>query len=149
MTIAVPFDGSELSEAALVRAAEFDDVLEEGLLVITVVPSGNTEYARDRGWLDPDEQFDLETIRDRLETQAHDCCPEARFRLETVDRYAPSGSIANRIRQIGHEADASLVCLGSENAGHVVTTVSSVASTVASDDTYDLLVVRHPVETDN
>lgn len=149
MTIVVPFDGSDLSEAALCRAAELDEALGETLLAVTVVPMGNVDYARERDWLGPTEPFDARTIRSRLEGYVEDCSPDAEFRMETVDRFAQSGTIANRLRRIARDENASMVCLGSENAGRIVTAVSSVGSSVASDDAYDLFIVRHGIETGN
>ena len=62
MTLIVPFDGSALSKAALVRAAQFDTILNEGVVVVTVIPNENTKYARDRGWIDGGEPFDAEAV---------------------------------------------------------------------------------------
>jgi hypothetical protein len=36
-----------------------------------------------------------------------------------------------------------MVFLGSENAGHLVSSVSSVGPSVAADDAYDVVIVRH------
>ena len=41
------------------------------------------------------------------------------------------------------EADASMVFIGSENAGNLVTAVSSVGAHVAANDQYDVVIVRH------
>ncbi|MFT4947105.1 MAG: hypothetical protein ACI8TL_001345, partial [Natronomonas sp.] len=55
VSLIVPYDGSKLSRAALVRAVQFDEVLDQGVVVITAIPTNNTGYARDHGWLDDDE----------------------------------------------------------------------------------------------
>ena len=57
MTLLVPFDGSELSEAALERATEFAEFSGEDVVALTVVPD-EPEYALSRNWLDPTEPFD-------------------------------------------------------------------------------------------
>jgi nucleotide-binding universal stress UspA family protein len=144
MTLVVPFDGSELSETALVRATAFSRVFEEPVLSLTVVPVDNVEYARERGWLSDDEPFDLETVEHRLRRQVLDINPESDVRHEQVDAYAGPGRISKRIRAIAREVDASMVFVGSENAGKVVTSLSSVGSSVATDDAYDVVIVRHP-----
>ncbi len=36
-----------------------------------------------------------------------------------------------------------MVFIGSENAGHLVTSISSVGGSIASDDAYDVVIVRH------
>lgn len=102
----------------------------------------NAEYARDRGWLGPGEEFDRETVVSRLHRQVTDRCPSADFRHEFVDRYAPLGAIAKRIRKLAKAQDASMVFLGSENAGHLVTSVSSVGGSIAADEAYDVVIVR-------
>ncbi|MEF8902062.1 MAG: universal stress protein [Halovenus sp.] len=143
MTLVVPFDGSELAEAALVRATEFGNVFDEDVLAVSVIPEGNTDYAREHGWIGQDEEFDLESVVSTLHEQVTDLCPSADFRHKVVDRYAPSGSIAKRLRKVTREEDASMVFIGSENAGHIVSAVGSVGSAVATNDAYDVVIVRH------
>ncbi|WP_232701933.1 universal stress protein [Halobacterium wangiae] len=143
MTLVVPFDGSALAEAALVRASEFSTVLDEPVLAVSVVPQGDKHYARERGWIGPEEPFDQETVVGSLHEQVTALCPNADFRHVVVDRYARAGSVAKRVRRVAREADASMVFIGSENAGRMVTTVSSVGASVAADDAYDVVIVRH------
>lgn len=143
MTLVVPFDGSELAEAALVRATEFGIVFDEDVLAVSVIPKGNAEYARERGWLGSDDPFDMAAIVATLHTQVTDLCPSADFRHRTVGRYAPPGSISKRIRKVARAENASMVFVGSENAGSLVMSVSSVGGTVATDEAYDVVIVRH------
>lgn len=143
MTLVVPFDGSELAEAALVRATEFGTVFEEDVLAISVIRNENAKYARERDWIGPNEEFDLETVVTSLHEQVMDLCPSSDFRHTVVDRYAPAGSVAKAIRKIAKREDASMVFIGSENAGHLVTSISSVGGSIASDDAYDVVIVRH------
>jgi nucleotide-binding universal stress UspA family protein len=143
MTLVVPFDGSELAEAALVRATEFGTVFEEDVLAVSVIPKDNSKYAREHGWIGPDEEFDLETVITTLHEQVTNLCPSANFRHTIVDRYAPSGSISKAVRKMAEREDASMVFIGSENAGHIVTAVSSVGGSIASDEAYDVVIVRH------
>ncbi len=142
MTLLVPFDGSPLAEAALVRATEFATVFDDDVLAVTVVPTDNAEYARERGWLDPDAPFDLQTVVSAVHEQVASLCPSADFRHKLVDRYASAGAIANRVRKIARDEDASMVFVGSENAGHMVTGLSSVGGGIAADETYDVVIVR-------
>jgi nucleotide-binding universal stress UspA family protein len=143
MTLVVPFDGSELAEAALVRATEFGTVFEEDVLAVSVIRKGNAKYAREHGWIGPNEEFDMETVVTTLHEQVTDLCPSSDFRHKVVDRYAPSGSVSKAIRKMAEREDASMVFIGSENAGHLVTGVSSVGESIASDDAYDVVIVRH------
>ncbi len=143
MTLVVPFDGSELAEAALVRATEFGTVFDGDVLAVSVIPGDNVDYAGERGWIGPDEPFDLASIVSSLYKRVTDPCPSADFRHEVVDRYAPSGEISTRVRKMAREEDASMVFIGSENAGHLVTAISSVGGAIATDNAYDVVIVRH------
>lgn len=143
MTLVVPFDGSPLAEAALVRASEFSSVLNERVLAISVIPTGNRKYAEEREWLHAAEEYDVETIVGRLHTQVTDLCPSADFRHLTVGRAAAPGRIASRTKEAAKANDASMVFVGSENAGHLAATISSVGSTIVAADAYDVVIVRH------
>jgi nucleotide-binding universal stress UspA family protein len=142
MTLVVPFDGTELSEAALVRASEFGAVFDEPVLAVAVVPKGNDDYACEKGWLDPGESFDLDAIVAHLRNRVEALAPEAAFHHEVVDRYAARGTISSRIRRVARDEDAGMVFVGSENAGRLVTSITSVGSSVASDQSYDVVIVR-------
>lgn len=142
MTLAVPFDGSALSQAALIRAVQFDSVLHEGIVVISVIPKGNDRYARERGWIDETEAFDADAIVDYLRGMVTEIAPDAEFEHSFVDRYAPVGTIANRVRQIIRDSDPTIVFVGSENGGSVVQRLS-VGQSVSGDRAYDTMIVSH------
>ncbi|WP_254840752.1 universal stress protein [Natronomonas marina] len=143
MTFVVPFDGSELAETALVRASEFADVLDERVLAVTVVPRRNKQYAREHGWLGPEEPFDVKSIISSLHERVVDLVPEADFRHITVDKYAPTGTISTQISKAARQEDASMVFLGSENAGRIVTSVTSVGGNISSRGGYDIVIIRN------
>ena len=143
MTFIVPFDGSTLAEAALVRATEFGSLTDEAVLAVSVIPNGNRNYAQKRGWIQPDDEFDLKQICSTIHKHVTDLCPSADFRHKVVDKYAPSGTIANRLRRVARDEDASMVFIGSENAGRFVTSLSSVGASVGADTAYDVVIVRH------
>jgi len=142
MTLVVPFDGSELAEAALVRATEFAVVFEENVLAVSVVPKNNAEYARERGWLGSETEYDLNDIVGDLHQQVTNLAPQADFRHEVADRHATPGTISNTVRKVAKRADASMVFVGSENAGRLVTGISSVGGNIATDEAYDVVIVR-------
>jgi len=56
MVLLVPFDGSDLSTAALHRAAEFSEYTEESVLALSIVPE-EPDYAIERGWIDEGDPF--------------------------------------------------------------------------------------------
>jgi nucleotide-binding universal stress UspA family protein len=144
MTFVVPFDGSPLAQAALSRAVAFASVADEPVVAVTVVPIDNAAYARDRGWLSADEPFDRETVVGRLRGRVADLAPDATFRATFVDRDAPSGTISTRIRRVLGEEDASMVFVGSDNAGRVAASVASVGDRVGGAPGYDAVIVRTP-----
>jgi nucleotide-binding universal stress UspA family protein len=118
MSLVVPFDGSPLSKAALVRAVQFETVLDE------------------------DESFDAETVASRLRAQTTELAPDATFHPVFVGKHSPSGTIALRIRRFAQEHDASILFVGSENAGRLVSSVT-VGRTVAGDRSYDTFIVSN------
>ncbi|RQG95505.1 universal stress protein [Natrarchaeobius chitinivorans] len=141
MTFVVPFDGSELAEAALVRALEYDHVLEEGIVAITVVPE-RKRYAREKGWIDEDEAYDVDAVVERLREQVRALAPSAAFEYERLREFPPETEIAGHIERLALEHDPSVVFLGSENVGRVVTPLTSVGVHIAADDAYDVFIVR-------
>ncbi|NEU55522.1 universal stress protein [Halorussus sp. MSC15.2] len=148
MTIVVPFDGCELSQTALVRATMLGEAFDERVLALTIVPDNDAEYARERDWLGQGEKFDRQTVVGRLREHVVELAPRAEFRDETVGRYASTGTIATKLRRAAKDAEASLVVIGSDNAGHMVSSIHSVGSTVASDEAFDVLIVRRSIPTD-
>lgn len=140
MSLVVPFDDSPLSRAALVRARQFDQVLNEGICVISVVPAQNREYARGRGWIGQNEQFNGEQIVESLRNSVTALAPDAHFEYVVTSRHAASGTIAKEIRRFAREEDATIVFIGSENAGRFVRSLS-VGSSVASGSTYDTMII--------
>lgn len=148
MTLIVPFDGSELSRVALVRAVQFDRVLDEGVATITVIPVGNREYAIERGWIEGDEPADSDRIAGRLRTTVEGIVEQSvddvdiEFEVVTVDRFAPVGTIARKIREFAHENDGNIVFIGSGNAGRIVRSIT-VGQAVATDRAYDVMIISH------
>lgn len=144
MTFLVPFDASELAEAALVRADEYAEALDEDVTVVTVVPESK-RYAREKGWIAAGEAFDVREVIADVHREVTKLSPEASFRSTRVDGAASEGTVASTIRSAAKEVDASVVFLGSEDAGRVVVPIASVGGTVAADSGYDVHLVRRRV----
>ena len=151
MSLLVPFDASRLATKALERAATFGDLLDEEVVVLTVIPD-DAEYARERGWITQGEPFDPELIGAGIQERALEVAPEATFRTERVSSDEPTATattnVVREIRRVAAEIGASVVFIGSENAGSVIAPQSSVGSPVANDPRYDVYVVREPREVD-
>jgi nucleotide-binding universal stress UspA family protein len=147
MTLLVPFDGSTLSAAALERATDFASFTGEDVLALTVVPD-EPEYALSRNWLGPADTFDPEAIAERLGERVADIAPEAEFRYEIPEDVSSMGSVTTdvirTIRTVAHEVEASVIFIGSENAGRVSSPVSNVGAPVSEDPSYDVYIIRHP-----
>jgi nucleotide-binding universal stress UspA family protein len=147
VTYLVPFDGSPLAEAALARAAEFAAVMDEGVLALAVVPVDDPDFAVERGWTDTPGAYDPDEVVDRLRSQVADVAPAATFRCERPEDVSSVASVTTdvvrTIRAVAQEVGATIVFIGSENAGRVSTPVTSVGAPVSEDPRYDVHIVRH------
>ncbi|EJN58793.1 universal stress protein [Halogranum rubrum] len=146
MVLLVPFDGSELSRAALTRAAQYAEYTGDELVALTVIPD-SPELARQRGWLDPADTFDEGVIGRKLRQQVLDIAPNATYRSELVENDDPVATTAidvvRTIRRVAADVDASVLFLGSENAGRVSAPLASVGNPLSEDPQYDVFIVRH------
>ena len=149
MTFLVPFDGSALSEGALARASEYASVHDARIVAVSVVPA-DANYAREKGWIADDEAVDPERIAGGLYSQVTDIAPEADFRWTRTERFTPPGKIVREIRSVAREVDATVVFIGSDNAGSLVNSLSSIASSVTTargpGKRYDVHIVRSPYQ---
>jgi nucleotide-binding universal stress UspA family protein len=143
MTFLAAYDGSPLARAALVRATSFAESVGAPVTAVTAVPSGNATYARDHGWLSPRESYDLETVVETVASEVAQVAPDATFRYVEVGRRASPGTIAAEIRRTAEAIDAEVLFVGSRAAGTMNPPVSSTGATVASDDDYDVVIVRN------
>jgi nucleotide-binding universal stress UspA family protein len=149
MTLLVPFDGSDLAEAALRRAKQFGEAFDQEVIVLVVVPTDES-YVRERGMIDESEEFDPELFSLELRDHALEVAPEATFRSEhsTDPEDEPYASttmnIVRTIRQVAGETDTEIVFIGSENAARVSQPLMSVGAPVSNDPRYDVHIVRHP-----
>lgn len=148
MTLLVPFDGSPLAGAALERAGEFGDVLDQEVVVLAAVPDDEM-YARERGWIGEHEPFEPKLFALELRDQAASIAPNATFRSEqptdpTDESFSSATmNIVRTIRTVAAELEADIVFIGSENAGRVARPLTSVGAPVSNDPRYDVHIVRH------
>jgi nucleotide-binding universal stress UspA family protein len=147
VTVLVPFDGSDLSEAALRRAREFADYRDEAVVALTVVPD-DEEFAVDRGWIGEGEPYDPEAVCENFERRVAEIYEGAEFRCEHPERSEfPTATVIDNITQtiraVASELEVSIVFIGSENAGRVSMPVTSVGGPLSTDARYDVHIVRH------
>jgi nucleotide-binding universal stress UspA family protein len=143
MTFLVAYDGSPLARAALARAAEFAAPIEASVVVVTAIPKRNATYAREHGWLAAGEPFDVDAVVDAVSSEVARLAPEATFDHVTVGRRASPGTVAAEVRRAADRVDADVLFVGSRAAGTMNPPVSSTGATIASDDDYDVVIVRN------
>lgn len=143
MSFVVPFDGSELAESALVRAVEYGNSLNEEVVAVSIVPE-RKRYAREKGWIGRDEEYDIDSTVEQLRERVNALAPDATFEYERIREFPPAEGIADHIERIAQEHDPSVLFLGSNNVGRVVTPLTSVSAIIGSEDLYDVHIVRRP-----
>lgn len=147
MTVLVPYDGSALSNTALDRARQFCEFTDERLLALVVVPD-EPGYAHRHGWLAPEDAFDVGVVERKLTQQIRDVAPDAEVRTEFVENTEPTADtttvVVRTIKEVAGDVAATVVFVGSQNAGTVSRPLASVGGTVADDARYDVHIVRHP-----
>lgn len=141
MSILVPFDGSPHARLALERGADLAGRYDAPLLAVTVVHKGVDDPVN-LGWLEAGERFDPDRAASRLSGAIREIAPRADFHALRENARLPHGAVAKRIRRFAHRNDVDVVVIGSENAGRIFTPVSSVGGGVATDRSYDVLLVR-------
>ncbi|CAM2971125.1 universal stress protein [Halobacterium salinarum] len=141
ITYVVAFDSSPLAEAALRRAVTFADAADAAVVAVTAVQR-DPAMARDRGWLGADESFDVGTVAAAIAADVHEIAPGVPVEYEVLDAYAPRGRVSRTVRELAVDAGATVVFVGSDNAGHVVGGLTSVGQGVSADDRYDVHIVR-------
>ncbi|MCO8268673.1 universal stress protein [Haloferax sp. AB510] len=138
----VAYDGSRLANAALDSAAQFASATGHDVLAVAVVPD-DSAYAVEAGWVPSREVFDRQTVVGELHKTAVDIAPSASFQAVSVGKNPAPGNIVSKLRTVASETDATVIFVGSENAGRVVVPLVSVGGNVASDDAHDVHIVRH------
>ena len=156
MTFLVPFDGSALATAALTKARVYAIAINEAprgiraelrragaieVIAMSVVPESE-RYAREKGWIDDGDAFDVRTVVERLHGMVTDVDPGAEFQYERVDGAATAGTISSRLRQRAEAEDVAAVFIGSRNAGRIITPLTSVGGGVTASQAYDVHIVR-------
>ncbi|WP_254768389.1 universal stress protein [Salinilacihabitans rarus] len=143
MTFVVPFDASELAEAALERAVEYGHALDEEVVVVTVVPE-RKRYAIEKGWIDEDGSFDVDAVVERLCDRVAALAPDASFDCECIREFPPEAELAERVERLARKHDPSVLFLGTDNVGRIATPLTSVGAHVADEEVCDVHVVRRP-----
>lgn len=91
MTFMGPYNGSMLADAALTRATEYADALDDDVIAVTVIPEDDRLwlYAEDKGWLEVGEEFDVQDVAATVHEQVVEYAPKASFRYERAPSSDP------------------------------------------------------------
>lgn len=159
MTFMVPFDGTRLARTALGTARQYSLALEAAphdvvewllpgqhvdVVAVSIIPQ-SARYAREKDWIRDDEEFANRKAVEELHRQVTDIVPYANFQYVRVAGSARAGTISTRLRQQAEELEASIVFIGSENAGRIVTPLSSVGRGLAAEQAFHVYLIREPV----
>ena len=115
MVFLVPYDGSSVSDAALSRAIEHGKALDEEILAVSFVPTG-ADYAQRRKWIEPDDEFAAESASATLQRKIEEATDDAERNFEGTDAGSPGDGLADRIREVALEVDASTLFVGTDSA---------------------------------
>jgi len=143
VTYAVAFDDSPLARTALDRASTLGSAADEAVVAVACVPDSSVR-ARERGWVETAEEYDVATVVEGLERAVTDIAPGAEFRYETVGGGTPKGAVSGALRDAVGRIDPDVLFVGSERAGGVATPMDSVAGTLIASGEYDIYLVREP-----
>lgn len=142
MVFLVPFDGSPATAAALDRAVQHGEAFDRRVVAVSFVPTG-TEFARRRIWIDPDEDFALESARKELERKIDETTDDTELVYDDATAGSPDDGIATEVRQVAREVEATVLFVGAsdaarENGDGLVTPFGPISA----DADYDVHVVR-------
>jgi nucleotide-binding universal stress UspA family protein len=140
MVFLVPYDGSSVSEAALHRAVEHGKALDEDVVAVSLIPTGS-EYAERRKWIQPDEEFALDTARAELKRKISETTDNSERPLDESGASSAMDGASDQIRRVAHEVDASVLFVGTSDST-ADSGVDTPFGTVAQDGEYDVHLVR-------
>lgn len=140
MAFLVPYDGSRVAQAALDRAVTHGKALDEKVVAVSFVPTG-TEYVQRRKWIEPDDDFAVDTAREALHRKIEEATDTAERTFDESGASAPHDGVSEDIRQVAEEVGATVLFVGtsdeSEN-GQLETPFGPVAP----NGSYDVHLVR-------
>lgn len=140
MVFLVPYDGSRVAQAALDRAVTHGEALGEKVVAVSFVPTG-TEYVKRRKWIEPGEEFALESAREELHRKIEETTDDAERRFEGAGASAPQDGVTEDIKQVAAEVDASVLFVGTTGDSDDET-VDTPFGSIAPNGEYDVHLVR-------
>ena len=142
MVFLVPFDGSASSEAALARAVEHGAAMGEEVVAVSFVPTGD-RYAQRRRWIEPDEDFAVETASADLRRKIEETTDDAERQFTEPGAESPGDGVSKQVRQTAVDVGASVVFVGThDGATDAEDPMTTPFGSVDADGPYDLHLVR-------
>jgi len=139
MAYLVPYDGSRVAQAALDRAVEHGEALDEQIVAVSFVPTGS-EYAQRRKWIEPSEDFAADSAHQQLRQKIEETTDSAERNFDETGASGVHDGLAERIRRVAADVDASVLFVGTnEDSEEDVTTPFG---SIAPDGEYDVHLVR-------
>ena len=140
MVFLTPYDGSRLSEAALERAVEHGAALDQEVVAVSLIPTGS-EYAERRKWIEPSEEFAVESARTELKRKIAETTDSSERPLVGMGASAPADGVTDRIRRVAREVDASILFVGTSRES-TEQRLTTPFGTISQDGEYDIHLVR-------
>ncbi len=139
MVFLVPYDGSRIARAALGRAVTHGQALEEDVVAVSFVPTG-AEYAERRRWIEPMEEFAVETALSDLERKIEESTDDSERPFSEPGASAPHNGLADHIKQVAADVDASVLYIGASEKGD--DGLMTPFGPIAAEGEYDIHLVR-------
>lgn len=114
MVFLVPYDGSSVSEAALDRAIEHGKALGEEVVAVTFVATGS-EYAERRKWIEPDEDFAVESARAELERKIEEMTDTAERNYLDSGATSLENGVTDHVTRVAGEVGAETLYVGTSD----------------------------------
>jgi nucleotide-binding universal stress UspA family protein len=138
MVFLVPYDGSRVARAALDRAVEHGEALDERVVAVSFVPTG-VEYAQRRMWIDPSEDLATDGVHERLAKKIEETTDRSERTFEETTASGVHEGVAESVRQVASDVGATVLFVGTEGDEDELTTPFG---SIAPDGTYDVHLVR-------
>jgi len=141
MVFLVPYDGSSMSEKALDRAIEHGKALQENVVAVTFVPTG-AEYAERRKWIEPDEEFAVESARSALERKIEETTDDAERNYLDSGATSFEDGVSHHVRRIADEVGAETLYVGASDDADASERVTTPFGKITTEAGYDIHLVR-------
>ncbi len=138
MVFLVPYDGSRVARTALDRAVAHGEALDEEVVAVSFVPTG-AEYAERRKWIDPSEDFAADSAQSTLERKIEESTDDAERMFSEEAASAPTDGVADRIKQVADDVEASVLYVGTSESEEELTTPFG---SISPEGAYDVHLVR-------